>query len=57
MLDARAVPYRYIDVGVDEASRELAQGLADGSAKIPVILLPGGRVLVEPSDAELTAAL
>lgn len=56
VLDARAVPYEYVDVAADDASRSHAAGLA-GSANIPVLLFGDGTVLVEPSDAELIAAL
>lgn len=54
-LDAAGVAYRYVDLGVDFA----AQAMLDdaGYRAIPVVLMVGGGVLVEPSDAELAAAI
>lgn len=56
-LEARAIRYRYLDVAVDPAARELARELASGSSSIPVVVLTDGSVLVEPSDDDLVAAL
>ena len=54
-LDGAGVAYRYVDLGVDFA----AQAMLDdaGYRAIPVVLMVGGGVLVEPSDAELAAAI
>jgi glutaredoxin len=50
------VGYQWIDVSIDEeAQREAAE--LSGRRNIPVIALPGGRILVEPSDLELRQAL
>ena len=54
LLDARATPYAWVDTetpGVRDALR------AAGYEAIPVIVLPDGTILMEPSDAQLTAAL
>ena len=48
--------YRYVDIDADEDAAAVAHSLA-GVHKIPVISLPGGVVLVEPSDIELAAAV
>jgi glutaredoxin len=54
-LDAAGVPYRYIDLLTDsEAQRDLD---AAGHRAIPVVLVPDGTILVEPSAAELARAL
>lgn len=54
-LQAAGVPWTWIDRDADPAVRHL---LADaGYPAIPVVLLPGGVVLVEPSDDELAAAV
>lgn len=52
LLDARGARYRWIDVEHDAAAAEEARRRGR-SKRIPVIVLPDGSVLVEPSDAEL----
>jgi len=56
-LDAHAVPYTFIDVDLDTDALERCQALNGGVRKVPTILLPSGEVLVEPSDADLGAAI
>ncbi len=54
-LDVTQVPYRWIDVAADAVARTL---LAEaGYGAIPVLLLPTGQVLVEPSNDELANAI
>jgi mycoredoxin len=54
-LDATGVEYRYVDLQQDPSAATL---LADaGYRAIPVIVLPSGEVLIEPSNAELAAAI
>jgi mycoredoxin len=52
VLDASGLDYDYVDV---EASKEAADAAVaiSGRTSIPVIVLPDGSHLVEPSDAEL----
>jgi mycoredoxin len=50
-LDATATPYRWVDVGADPELRAMLG--AAGYHAIPVVALPNGTVLVEPSDDEL----
>jgi mycoredoxin len=52
VLDADGVQYVYVDV---EASKEAADAAVaiSGRTSIPVIVLPDGSYLVEPSDAQL----
>lgn len=54
-LTARGVPYDYVDL----VSNPKAQALLDaaGIRAIPVVVTPGGRVLIEPSRSELDAAI
>lgn len=54
-LDRIGRSYRYVDIEKDAAAAETARVLA-GVQKVPVIALPGGLVLVEPSDLDLIAA-
>jgi mycoredoxin len=56
LLDGRGASYRYIDVEHDAGAREAARRIG-GSTKIPVIVMPDGSVLVEPTDPELVATL
>ncbi|SER98722.1 glutaredoxin family protein [Actinokineospora terrae] len=56
-LTTNAIPFTEIDVENDPESRDIAVALAEGRRTIPVLLLPGGGVLVEPTDAELATAL
>jgi glutaredoxin len=54
LLDARATTYAWVDTGAPGVRDELR---AAGYDAIPVIVLPDGTTLMEPSDAALTAAL
>jgi mycoredoxin len=55
LLDDMGVPYRYVDLGRDDAAR---QALDDaGYRAIPIVATVTGLVLVEPSDDELAAAV
>jgi glutaredoxin len=51
------VPFTDIDVETDDQARERAVELAKGRRNLPVVLLPDGSVLIEPTDAELASAL
>ena len=54
-LDREKVPYRWIDLGKDQAAQERIAAM--GYRAIPVVMLPDGTTLVEPSTKELGAAL
>lgn len=56
VLDSSGIDYEYVDV---EASKEAADAAVaiSGRTNIPVIVLPDGSHLVEPSDAELRARI
>lgn len=51
------VAFTEINVEDDETARERAIEIAGGRKNIPVIVLPGGEVLIEPTNADLAAAL
>lgn len=57
LLEARGVEYEWIDVDVQAGAAQEAVRLANGRKNIPVIVLPDGTVLVEPTDPELDQAL
>ncbi len=55
LLAERQTGYTWVDVAAQpEIRAELA---ANGYPAIPVIVLPAGGILMEPSDEELNAAL
>ena len=54
-LDAVGTTYRYVDLDADPAAQQLVDDA--GFRAIPVIVTPGGQVLVEPSNDELAAAI
>ncbi|UGT40041.1 glutaredoxin family protein [Nocardia yamanashiensis] len=56
-LREQGVAFTEIDVEHDEAARNEAIRLAGGRKNIPVIVVPSGAVLVEPTNADLAAAL
>jgi mycoredoxin len=56
LLTRLAVPFEYLEVDTDDTLRDQAIALA-GRQSIPVVVLPDGAVLVEPSDPQLRAAL
>ena len=55
-LDAAGVAYAYRDLEAEPEAAAEAEAIS-GRKSIPVVVLPDGVVLVEPSDPELLAAL
>jgi mycoredoxin len=55
LLADREIDYTWVDVAAQPEIR--AELKANGYPTIPVIVLPGGGILMEPSDDELNAAL
>lgn len=56
-LSRAGIGFTEIDVEHDEQARSKAIDLAGGRRNIPVVVLPGGAVLVEPTNTELATAL
>lgn len=56
MLDRLDIAYRWHDVDEDEDAR-LAAIAVSGRRNVPVITMPDGAVLVEPSNPDLLRAL
>jgi mycoredoxin len=54
LLAARAMPYAWVDVAAPGVRDELR---AAGYPAIPVIVLPDGAILMEPSDSLLAEAV
>ncbi len=57
LMDDRKVAYQYIDIEKDEAAAAEVVRLNNGNQSVPTIVFPDGAVLVEPSNATLTAKL
>jgi len=57
MLDRNGVNYTWIDTDAEPGAIDLLLEVNDGRRNIPVITLPDGSHLTEPSDPELRAAL
>ncbi|HEX7305781.1 glutaredoxin family protein [Lentzea sp.] len=55
-LTRNDVPFTYVDVEHDDAARDRAIEIA-GRRNIPVVVLPNGDFLVEPTDTQLAAAI
>ncbi len=56
VLESTETAYEWIDVDVVAGAAEEARRIS-GRKNIPVVVLPGGEILVEPSDPELEQAL
>ena len=57
LLDRQKTPYDWVDVSQDAEGMRRVEELNDGKQIIPTIVFGDGSVLVEPSDAELSAKL
>ena len=56
-LSEQRVPFTWVDIEQNPAGQQIVQQHNDGKQIIPTILFPDGRVLVEPSNAQLASAL
>lgn len=52
-LDSQSFAYQWIDIDEDEDGRVLVRELNGGFESTPVLVLPSGHFLTEPSAAEL----
>jgi mycoredoxin len=57
LLERLGVPFEWRDTEHDEAALDEMLDLNGGRQSIPVVRLPGGRILVEPSDPALRSEL
>ncbi|MHB8500581.1 MAG: glutaredoxin family protein [Candidatus Acidiferrales bacterium] len=57
VLDGAGVEYEQIDIDRDPAAVDIVLAINGGYRTVPTIVLPDGRVLVEPSRRELRSAL
>lgn len=56
-LRRAGIGFTEFDVAADERAKARAIELAGGRRNIPVVVLPDGGVLVEPTNAELESVL
>jgi mycoredoxin len=56
-FDRLGVGYQEINVREDPAAREVVLRINDGLGRVPTILFPSGRIVVEPTARELEAVL
>ncbi len=56
-LDAKGLDYVWIDIEQSSDSAQIVRHLNKGLQVVPTIILPGGRVLAEPSNEQLEEAL
>lgn len=56
-LDRHEIAYEWIDTDGSDEARDYVQQVQDGGMSIPVVTLPQGGHLIEPTDKELAAAL
>ncbi len=52
-LSGNQIPYQWLDVDADPAARELVAALAPEPPRLPVVFLPDGSALVQPSVRDL----
>ncbi len=57
LLEENHVPYRFVDIELDEEAAEYVESLANGYRSVPTIVWPDGSYLVEPSGSELAKKL
>ncbi|GAB4505313.1 MAG: mycoredoxin [Anaerolineales bacterium] len=57
ILDEHQIPYRWVDIDRDRAGEQFVIQTNRGNRSIPTIVFPDGSILVEPSNAELSAKL
>jgi mycoredoxin len=56
-LDRHAIPYQWINIDHDPAGEAFVRQTNHGSRSVPTMVIPGGTILVEPSDKQLEESL
>jgi len=56
-LKRERIPFREIGIENDAEARQFVRGVSGGYTSVPTVILPNGRVLVEPTRAHVRAAL
>lgn len=56
-LDRNEIPYKWVDIDVNEEGRRYVESVNNGMRRVPTLLFPDGSILVEPSEWEMEATL
>ena len=56
-LDKKGIPYKYIDVDLDEQATQIVKDINNGKRKVPTIVFSDESFLVEPSNKEIAEKL
>ncbi|HEY2163977.1 MAG TPA: FAD-dependent oxidoreductase [Gemmatimonadaceae bacterium] len=56
-LSGNGVPYQWVDLDDDPAARAMVEAMPDGLQKLPVVLFPDGKAMVQPSPLEVAERL
>lgn len=56
-LKRERIAFREIGIEDDAQARRFVRGVSGGYTSVPTVVLPNGRVLVEPTHAQVRAAL
>ena len=56
-LSGNGVPYLWIDLDSDPAMRAMVEAMPDGLQKLPVVLFPDGKAMVQPTPLEVAERL
>lgn len=56
-LTKERISYREVPIDNDAGARQFVREAAGGYMSVPTVVLPNGRVLIEPTPAQLRAAL
>jgi len=52
-LDRHSIPYQWINIDKDKEAEAFVRETNHGNRSVPTIVLPNGKILVEPSEQEL----
>ncbi len=52
-FDRREIPYQWINIDRDIQAEKFVIETSHGNRSVPTIILPGGEILVEPSNQQL----
>jgi thioredoxin reductase (NADPH) len=56
-LSGNQIPYQWVDLDGDAPTRALVSAMPDGMQRLPVVFLPDGTTMVQPSQRELAERL
>jgi mycoredoxin len=57
LFDRNEIPYRWVDIDLDEEAAKYVESLNHGCRSVPTIVWADGSMLVEPSEEELAKKL